>query len=158
MKDEEAKKQQDFYHISLSAAAQEDVAKLKNLAINFSQPEVIYKLMYDIFYKKRMEDLFKRVLGKNADKGGIYKITNSNGKVYIGKTVKFLERWRTHAKRGCNIERISGILYEAMFEEGLENFSFEIVEICDKAAQTEKEKYWIEFYQSDKWGYNLRKG
>ena len=81
-----------------------------------------------------MEDLFKRVLGKNADKGGIYKITNSNGKVYIGKTVKFIERWRTHAKRGCNIERMNGILYEAMFEEGLENFSFEIVEICDKAA------------------------
>ena len=80
-----------------------------------------------------MEELFSRILGDKKNSGGIYKITNiNNEKIYIGKTVKFLDRWRTHAKRGCNIERISGKLYDAMFEEGLENFSFEIVEVCPK--------------------------
>jgi hypothetical protein len=45
-----------------------------------------------------------------------------------------------------------------MFDEGLENFTWEIVEVCPKEEQTEKEKYWIEFYHSDQYGYNIRKG
>ena len=80
-----------------------------------------------------MEEMFKRVLGENKDKGGIYKITNiNNNKVYIGKTTNFLTRWRTHAKRGCGIERIKGQLYDAMFEDGIENYMWEIVEVCPK--------------------------
>jgi group I intron endonuclease len=106
-----------------------------------------------------MEELFKRVLGNDRDKGGIYKITNiKNQKVYIGKTTKFIDRWRTHAKRGCGIERIKGQLYDAMFEDGLENYTWEIVEVCDKDKQTSLEKYWILFYKSDQWGYNMKVG
>jgi len=158
-KDEEVRKQRDFYHITINSAYKSDIAKLKQMAPGFSRPELFYKLLYDTYYKPPIEELFKRVLGDNKDKGGIYKITNiNNEKVYIGKSVKFIDRWRTHAKRGCNIERISGQIYEAMFDEGLENFSFEIVEICSKDQQTEREKYWIEFYKSNQWGYNIRNG
>lgn len=158
-KDEETRKQRDFYHVEISTAAKRDIEKLKEIAISFSRPEVLYKLIYEVYYKAALEELFKRVLKDNKDKGGIYKITNiKDERIYIGKSVKLLDRWRTHAKRGCNIERISGLLYEAMFKEGLENFTFEIVELCDKDAQSEKEKYWIEFYKSDKWGYNMRRG
>lgn len=157
--DEEARKQRDFYHITLNAAAKADIAKLKELALTFSRPEVLYKLIYEVYYKTQMEDLFKRVLGDNKSRGGIYKITNiTNEKIYIGRAADYLTRWRTHAKRGCNIERISGALYDSMFEEGLENFSFEIVETCGKEEQAEKEKYWIDFYKSDQYGYNMRRG
>lgn len=158
-KDEEVRKQRDFYHITINSAYKSDIAKLKQMAPGFSRPELFYKLLYDTYYKPPIEELFKRVLGDNKDKGGIYKITNiNNEKVYIGKSVKFIDRWRIHAKRGCNIERISGQIYEAMFDEGLENFSFEIVEICSKDQQTEREKYWIDFYKSNQWGYNIRNG
>lgn len=158
-KDEEARKQRDFYHISLDSLTLSDIAKLKSMAPGFSRPEIFYKLLYETYYKTQIEELFKRVLGDKKDKGGIYKITNINDeKVYIGKTTKFIDRWRTHAKRGCNIERIAGQIYEAMFKEGLENFTWEIVEVCPKEEQTEKEKYWIEFYHSDQYGYNIRKG
>ena len=106
-----------------------------------------------------MEALFKRVLGENATRGGIYKITNiNNEKVYIGRTTKFIERLRTHSKRGCGIETIKGLFYEAMIKEGLENFTFEVVEVCDKELQPAREKYWIKFYRSDEWGYNQNKG
>jgi hypothetical protein len=158
-KDEELRKQRDFYHITIDSLSESDIKKLKSMAPGFSRPEIFYKLLYETYYKTAIENLFKQVLGENKEKGGIYKITNiNNEKVYIGKTTKFIDRWRTHAKRGCNIERISGQIYDAMFDEGLENFTWEIVEVCPKEEQTEKEKYWIEFYHSDQYGYNIRKG
>ena len=157
--DEEKKQQADFYRIKVNEIEKADIAKLKSLSTSFSRPEVLYKVMYEVYYKARLEELFKRVLGDNKDKGGIYKITNiNNQKVYIGKTVSFISRWRTHAKRGCGIERISGQLYDAMFEDGLENYTWEIVEICPKEEQTEKEKYWIGFYKSNEYGYNQKVG
>lgn len=158
-KDEETKQKQDFYRVKLNDIEKKDVAQLKRLALEFSKPQIIYKLLYEVYYKTRLEEMFKRVLGENKDKGGIYKITNiNNQKIYIGRTVHFIDRWRTHSKRGCNIDRIAGQLYDAMFEEGLENFTFEIVEICSKEEQPQKEKYWIKFYKSDEYGFNSNKG
>ena len=159
-KQEEIKKNQlDFYKIKISENEKGDIKKLKELAYNFSKPEALHKLIYEVYYKTKLEELFKRLLGENKNKGGIYKISNvNNNKVYIGKTTKFLDRFRTHCKRGCGIERISGALYDAMFEEGLENFTFEVLSVCEKEEQTEKEKYFIEFFKSSEYGYNLRKG
>ena len=159
IQDYEDKQKQDFYRVKLNDIEKKDVAQLKRLALEFSKPEIIYKLVYEVYYKTRLEEMFKRVLGENKDKGGIYKITNiNNQKIYIGRTAHFIDRWRTHSKRGCNIDRIAGQLYDAMFEEGLENFTFEIVEICSKEEQPQKEKYWIKFYKSDEYGYNSNKG
>jgi len=45
-----------------------------------------------------------------------------------------------------------------MFDEGVENFTFEIVEVCAKEEQSEKEKYWIDFYKSKEYGYNSKAG
>lgn len=158
-KDEELREERDFYHITLSSVEKSDIEKLKAMAPGFSRPEIFYKILYETYYKAKMEEMFKRVLTTEKNSGGIYKITNiNNEKVYVGKTTDFISRWRIHAKRGCNIERIAGQIYEAMFQEGLENFTFEIIEICSKEEQTSREKYWIEFYHSDQYGYNIRKG
>ena len=158
-KDEETKQKQDFYHIKLNDVEKKDVAQLKRLALEFSKPEALKKVMYEVYYKARLEELFKRVLGENKDKGGIYKITNiNNQKVYIGKTTKFMERWRVHSKRGCGLDTIKNILYDNMYQDGLENYTWEIVEVCSKEQQTEREKYWIDFYKSNDYGYNQRVG
>ena len=158
-KDEETKQQQDFYHIKLNDVEKKDVAQLKRLALEFSKPEALKKVIYEVYYKARLEELFKRVLGENKDKGGIYKITNiNNQKVYIGKTTKFMERWRVHSKRGCGLDTIKNILYDNMYQDGLENYTWEIVEVCSKEQQTEREKYWIDFYKSNDYGYNQRVG
>lgn len=131
--DEERRQQANFYKVKVNEMEKQDIIKLKTLSTSFSKPEILLKLIYETYYKIRLEEMFKRVLGENKDKGGIYKITNiNNQKVYIGKTTNFLTRWRTHAKRGCGIERIKGQLYDAMFDEGLENFIWEIVEVCSK--------------------------
>lgn len=157
--DEEKRQQADFYRVKVNEIEKQDITKLKALSTSFSKPEILLKLIYETYYKTRLEEMFKRVLGENKDKGGIYKITNiNNNKVYIGKTTNYLTRWRTHAKRGCGIERIKGQLYDAMFDEGLENFIWEIVEVCPKDQQTEKEKYWTNFYKSNEYGYNVKVG
>lgn len=157
--DEEIRQKRNFYKIEIDPLAARDIAKLKDLALNFSKPDAIYKLIWEVYYKTPMEAMFKRVLGENASKGGIYKITNvTNEKVYVGRTTKLIDRWRTHSKRGCGIEMIKGLLYESMLKEGLENFTFEILEVCDKEAQSAREKYWIQFYKSCEYGYNQVKG
>jgi hypothetical protein len=45
-----------------------------------------------------------------------------------------------------------------MIEDGLENFSFEVLEECSRTELNEKEKFYIELYQSDKFGYNSNSG
>lgn len=45
-----------------------------------------------------------------------------------------------------------------MMEDGLENFSFELIEECSPEELNQKEKYFISFYSSDTLGYNINKG
>lgn len=158
-KDEEVREKQNFYRVQVSESDKADIVKLKNLALTFGKPQVIYKLIYEVYYKANLEAMFKRVLGDKASSGGIYKITNINSnKVYVGRTVSFLNRFRQHAKRGCNIDRINGLLYDEMMEQGLENFTWEILEVCPKEEQNAREKYWISFYSSSEYGYNQNSG
>ena len=157
--DEEKRQQIEFYKIKINENDKRDIENLKRLSSSFSRPDVLYKIIYETYYKAKLEEMFKRVLGDKKESGGIYKITNiNNNKVYIGKTTNFISRWRTHAKRGCGLERISGQLYDAMFEDGLENYMWEIVEVCQKEEQTQKEKDWIRFYKSNEYGYNQKVG
>lgn len=91
----------------------------------------------------------------------IYKITNNiNGKIYIGKTNFTVEkRWKEH----CNDFKKETLqkrpLYSAMKKYGIENFSVEEVEYLDTPLEAEeREKYWIEYYGSFKYGYNATRG
>lgn len=90
----------------------------------------------------------------------IYKITNKiNEKVYIGKTNYTVEkRFKEHQndyKRTRNEKRP---LYSAMNKYGIENFEIEELEECGIQEAEEREKYWIEYYNSYKNGYNATKG
>ena len=43
-----------------------------------------------------------------------------------------------------------------MWEYGVWNFSFQILEKCEKADLTAHEKIWIDYFQSNEIGYNKR--
>ena len=158
--DEKIKDKVDFHRIVIDNIAEEDITKLKSLAETLHKPIILYKLIYEVFYKVKAEEMFKRVLGEKTKSGGIYKITNiKNNKVYIGKAVDFLARWRLHAKRGLRADdQTANCLYQFMWEDGLQNFTFEVIEICTKEEQVEREKFWIRFYHSNEYGYNMRIG
>lgn len=158
-KDEEARKESDFYRINISNEVKEDISKIKSIAAQLRNPLVLYKLIWKEYYESAFNQMCGRVLGENADKIGIYKITNTkNNMCYIGQTkAGFKNRWRTHAKRGVRAEEATNNrLYQAMWEEGLENFTFQIVEICEPAKLTERERFFIDFYQSKNYGYNSK--
>ena len=85
---------------------------------------------------------------------GIYKITNKiNGKSYIGLSTNIEERFKKH--RQCQGDKI---LYSAFRKYGIENFDFSIIELCCLEELSEKEKYWIAYYDTYNNGYNATLG
>ena len=106
-----------------------------------------------------MNKLCNNVIGISI-KSGIYKITNQlNNICYIGQAVDLAKRWKDHAKCGLGIDTpVNNKLYKAMQEDGLENFTWEILEECKSNELNEKEKFYIELYQADKFGYNSKGG
>lgn len=157
-KDEEARKESDFYRIAIPESFKDDITKLKSIAAQLSKPSTLYKLIWKEYYENSFNAMVGRVLGGDADKSGIYKITNINNQmVYIGQAVNIGSRWRTHVKRGLKAEEgTSNRLYTALWEEGVENFTFQVVEFCDRKDLTEREKFYISFYNTKEYGYNSK--
>lgn len=91
---------------------------------------------------------------------GIYKITNKiNGHLYIGQSIDIENRWTRHKWSAFNEEATKNYpLYRAFRKYGLENFTFEIIELCDKEGLKEKEIYYIQMYDSFVEGYNQTSG
>jgi hypothetical protein len=85
---------------------------------------------------------------------GIYKITNKiNGKSYIGLSSNIEERFKKH--RQMQGEKV---LYSAFQKYGIENFDFSIIELCSSDLLSEREKYWIAYYDTYNNGYNATLG
>ena len=69
------------------------------------------------------------------------------------------KRWKDHCKCGLGIEAsATNKLYNNMQKNGVWNFYFELLEECSRNLLNEKERFWIEMYQSDKFGLNTTKG
>ncbi len=154
---EQIKQDKNFYRIVLSEDAQDDVKKLRKIAGELHDPTIIYKLIYKTYYEKPFTEMVGRVVSSEAAACGIYKITNlENGRCYIGQTRQaFKERWRTHLKRGVKAEPgTQNKLYAAMWEDGAENFTFEVLATCAPEELNEKERDYIALYHADTWGYN----
>ena len=67
--------------------------------------------------------------------------------------------WKEHCKHGLGIDTpVGNKLYKAIEKDGLQNFSFEVLEECPKEQLNEKEKYYIELYDTYNFGYNSTKG
>lgn len=158
---EQIKQDKNFYRIVLSEDAQDDVKKLRKIAGELHDPTIIYKLIYKTYYEKPFTEMVGRVVSNEAAACGIYKITNlENGRCYIGQTRQaFKERWRTHLKRGVKAEPgTQNKLYAAMWEDGAENFTFEVLATCTADELNEKERDYIALYHADTWGYNGNNG
>ena len=108
---------------------------------------------------KSVTEMVKRVL-QGAAPSGIYKITRlKTGEIYIGKSTNVKDRWIQHCKTVYGAGTIAhSILHTTMAKDGLEQFTFELVEEVPKDKLTEREKYWINFYGSRDYGLNERCG
>lgn len=92
--------------------------------------------------------------------GFIYKVTNDiNEKVYIGQTAFTIEeRFAEHCKDRLQDKSKNRPLYNAMNKYGIEHFQIEQIEECPIDKLSEREIYWIEYYNSYENGYNATRG
>lgn len=92
---------------------------------------------------------------------GIYKITNKkNGNSYIGQAIDIKTRWSKECSRAFspNSKEYEKTLSRAFRKYGIDNFTFEIIEECDKLALDDREKYYIQLYDTYFNGYNETTG
>ena len=86
----------------------------------------------------------------------IYKITNiQNNKVYIGQTIRPVqERFNRHLNDALH-NVIDTHFARAIRKYGKDSFSWEIIDTANTQEElTIKERYWIQYYNSVKEGYN----
>ena len=159
LREQEKKDKINFYKLSISEADLADVKMLENLKSSFHKPVVLSKLIWTQYFQKQMTQLCDRVFGKKPI-SGIYKITDLiTEECYIGQSVNIQQRMKQHCKCGLGIEAsATNKLYNTMQKDKVWNFSFELLEQCSKELLNEKEKFWIEMYQSNKFGLNTMKG
>ena len=137
----------------------DDIHALERVKPNLHQPRILCMLIWSTYFQKPMTALCNNVLGL-AVVSGVYKVTNQEtGECYIGQAVDVAKRWKDHAKCGLGIDApASNKLYIAMQQDGLENFTWELLEKCTTNELNEKEKFYIELYQAKEYGYNSTKG
>ncbi len=159
LKQREIKANKDNYRLLPTKSDLEDIHSLEKIKSTLHKPRVLSMLIWQTFWQPIAKKQFPIIL-KDKTKIGIYKITNlQTNQSYIGQSIDIYTRWCSHCKAGLGIDTpVGNKLYKAIQEDGLQNFTFELLCQCSKEELDEKEKYFIELYQADLFGYNGTKG
>ena len=149
-------------HVRVNEANRDDIGYLLNNVVrHLSNPDILYKLIWSEYIQKATNEMLDYILPQK-DCPGIYKITNDrNKKSYIGRSTSVRKRLTDHIKSAIGISTIANQkIHEVMREEGIWNFTFELIEECDKDKLSEREKYYIDFFQTadTTYGYNQKAG
>ena len=158
-KEKEIKEQLAFYCLTPTNSELDDIRKLERIKPDLHNPRILSMLIWSTYFQKPMTALCNNILGTTTVTG-IYKITNQKDNMcYVGQAVDVATRWKQHAKCGLGIDTpASNKLYKAMIQDGIWNFSWELLEQCPRSDLDEKEKFYINLYQSYEYGYNSNTG
>ena len=107
--------------------------------------------IYVLELKKEYEDIALRELGlkrKNDD--------GFSGAAYVGQAVNVYDRWTTHIKKMLGIEASGN---EKLYRGNVSPhwWRWRVIEWCDKADLDERERFWIEAFDSIEKGFNSKK-
>lgn len=158
-KEKAIQEQKDLYRLNISEQDKIDINFLRSVQYRISKPRLLAMLIWQSFFQPLAKKKFPIILG-SENVCGIYKITNTlNQMCYIGQARFVYKRLCEHCKHGLGIDTPQGNkLYKAMLEDGLENFTFELLEECLPEELNEKESYYIQVYNSVNYGYNSQQG
>lgn len=151
---------EETHMLQIPQTVRDDIQYLIDTVVpRLNNKEVINKLIWQEYIQSPSKDMLEAVL-PSKECSGIYKITNINTKKsYIGRSTNVYKRLQDHIKSSCGIASIADQkIHHAMRDEGLWNFQFELLEECDKSKLGEREKYYIEFFNTQKYGYNAVAG
>ena len=92
--------------------------------------------------------------------GKIYLISNDvNSKLYVGQTIQTLnKRFNGHCCYSKSDRSVNMYIKRAIHKYGKDKFHITLIEECPINLLNDREKYWIDFYDSYNNGYNLTKG
>ena len=156
---EKEKQAKLFYTIQTPDEYKQDIEfLLTTVAQKVQHPDIINKLVWAEYVKPYLDETFKRVGIEN--KPGIYKLTNlDSGKCYIGKSTDIKKRIADHFKSSIGIKTIADQqVHHAILETGFWNWLIEYIIYCDKDELNDLEKYYINFFKSQEFGYNKNAG
>ena len=152
---------QDFYRIQIDDNDKEDIHYLISIIDRFNNKETIYKLIWSEYLQKPFKMMLNRVLQGKDPKNVIYMIKNLNTQeIYIGKTKGDVsKRWTEHIKTSLNIGTISrSNIHKALFNHW-DEYAFTVLEeVKNEDKLSERERYYINFYESNIYGYNIKSG
>lgn len=150
LREKEIQEQEKFYKIDIPENDRNDILILRDIEPKLRNKEAFNKLIYDVFIKRPSQEMIKRIT-KNQKICGIYKITYiKTGECYVGRSVDIGNRWKQHIMSSLNIGTIAhSTFHNFLADKGLHMFTFEILEEVEKEKCSEREKYWIHFYNAD---------
>lgn len=158
LRNKELKEKSDFYSLQIPQSDREDISILQSMDLRLHHREVIPKIIWELFIRRPLQEMEKRVIGATK-RSGIYKITNKEtGEAYIGKTSDFANRWVAHAKTAVGLDGAAhATLHTRLAQDGIWNYTFEILEDVDKDHLSEREAFYIDLYGT-KSQLNMKEG
>lgn len=156
---EKEKQERLFYTIQVPDEYKEDINFLiTTVSQKIQHPDIINKLVWAEYVKPYIDETFKRANIK--DEPGIYKITDlETGKCYIGKSTNMKKRIADHFKSSIGIKTIADqAVHHEIWRTGFWNWTIEPIIYCDKDELNDLEKYYIEFFKSQEFGFNKNIG
>ena len=158
LREKELKEKEDFYSIQVSDNDKEDIKVLQSMDLKLHNRDVIPKLIWELYIRRPCQEMIKRVTGGRKI-SGIYKITNKQTKeAYVGKTTDFSTRWQNHCKTAIGLEGAArATLHNRLAQDGLWNYTFEILEEVDKENLSAREAFYIDLYGTKK-QLNMKSG
>lgn len=150
LREKELQEQETFYKIDISETDREDITVLYSIAPQLKNKEALNKLIYEVFVRRPLSELIKRVTGGRSI-SGIYKITYiKTGEAYIGRTTDIQTRWQNHIKTACGLDGAAHTTFHTRLKkDGVWNYTFEILEEVPKDKLNEREKFYIDLYGTD---------
>lgn len=150
---------QEFHKVQLTAVVIEDIKYINSILGRLSKPEIVAKVVWEAYIQGPTKEMLNRIIGKDK-KTGIYRITNiDTQECYIGQGVDVGKRLTEHIKGTLGIQSIADQkIHHAMAESGLQNWTFELLEECERDELNNREKFYISYYRSNEFGYNKTVG
>lgn len=95
----------------------------------------------------------------NLNVSGVYRIYNKKtDRSYVGQSINVQRRLEQHYRslNSLTYKHHSTTMQEDWDKYGEESFEAELLEKCPENMLEEREKYWIDFYNSAEDGYNTQ--
>lgn len=146
----------EAHHLVLTEHQKSIIESLLKIGEDFPEVrESLRKIIWSDFLLKALNEMIKRQFGAESPCNIIYCIENETGK-YIGKTAQTArKRWEEHIKTSLEIGKTPQKIHRALYKNW-DKFSFSVLDKCSAEELSEREKYWINFYGTKDYGYNMK--